>query len=83
MPDDEIEQVLANWIREANSPEGKLVDGVDPANWVAKRFLEWWKDKAVASALDECATCIGLHPAPSWFGSAAGAISNWAMRCTS
>jgi hypothetical protein len=58
MPENQIEQVLSNWIREAMSPEGELLPmGIEPAAWVAKRFLEWWQDKAVASAVEdaECA----------------------------
>jgi hypothetical protein len=38
----EIEQVLANWIEQATSRDGKLVDGIDPAKWIAANFLNWW-----------------------------------------
>lgn len=38
----EIEQVLANWITQANSPFGTLTPGDDPAQWAARQFLRWW-----------------------------------------
>jgi hypothetical protein len=39
----EIEQVLYNWIAEANSPIGSFSGDVDRAAWVAKNFLDWWR----------------------------------------
>ena len=32
----EIERVLANWIAEATSGDGQLVDGIDPVHWIAQ-----------------------------------------------
>ena len=37
--------MLANWIAEAQSPLGRLPDAVQPAQWVAQRFLRWWKER--------------------------------------
>ena len=45
MAKQEIEQVLTNWIAEANSPLGRLPGGADPAEWVARRFLAWWQER--------------------------------------
>jgi X-X-X-Leu-X-X-Gly heptad repeat protein len=39
----EIRQVLANWIEQANSGTGRLSDGIDPSDWVAKQFTKWWQ----------------------------------------
>jgi hypothetical protein len=39
----EVEQVLANWIAQANSSPGQLAEGIDPARWVAQQFLRWWQ----------------------------------------
>jgi hypothetical protein len=41
----DIEEVLANWIKQATCPPGKLADGVDPAKWIAERFVAWWQSK--------------------------------------
>ncbi len=46
-----MEQVLANWLREARNAES-LVDGVDEAGFVAARFLEWWRPRATDSLGD-------------------------------
>lgn len=48
----DIERVLANWIREAQSPTGRLAEGADPAVWAAERFIEWWRTE-VEELLDE------------------------------
>lgn len=39
----EIRTVLAGWIAQANSQVGSISDATDPAEWVADRFLDWWK----------------------------------------
>jgi hypothetical protein len=41
----EIEQVLSNWIAQATKPPGRLVDGVEPARWIAQQFLKWWQSQ--------------------------------------
>ncbi|MFO0950092.1 MAG: hypothetical protein U0835_02865 [Isosphaeraceae bacterium] len=46
MPGDEVRDVLAQWIRQANSPLGSLPEGTDPADWVADRLTAWWRDQA-------------------------------------
>lgn len=40
-----IELVLANWIAQATSAPGQLPDGVDPAAWVARQFMNWWSSE--------------------------------------
>jgi hypothetical protein len=52
VPTSEIEQVLSNWIKQATSPPGQLVDGLDPATWVAQRFLAWWRTQSVERPLE-------------------------------
>jgi hypothetical protein len=57
----EAQQVLANWI--ARASEGQLVEGVDPSQWAAENFINWWRtdiegditdaEAAIASARDE------------------------------
>lgn len=42
----EVQQVLSNWIAEALSQEGKLPSNVDPAAWIAERFLAWWQSQS-------------------------------------
>ena len=51
MARDDIERVLANWIGRAMSPVGELDASVDPAEWVAEKFIAWWR-KQVAESLD-------------------------------
>jgi hypothetical protein len=53
MPASELEQVLSNWIRQAISPPGQLAPGIEPAQWVAQRFLEWWRSEEVESLLND------------------------------
>lgn len=54
MGEHELEEVLTNWLRQANSIEGELLPkGIEPAKWVAKQFLLWWRDHAVASAVGD------------------------------
>ena len=48
----EVETVLANWIRDALSPLGRLPEGVSPAQWVAANFLRWW-DREIDQILGE------------------------------
>src|SRR5262245_24791784 len=43
MPTSEIETVLANWIEEALSPIGRISDGLSPAKFVARNFVQWWR----------------------------------------
>ena len=48
----EIERVLANWIAQAISGDGKLADGIDPAKWIAANFVSWWHPVAESSLSD-------------------------------
>ena len=40
-----LNEVLANWLREANSSVGKLSGDVTSAEWVAKRLVDWLKNE--------------------------------------
>ena len=51
MDSDEVEQVLSNWIQQATSPPGQLAEGIDPAKWIAHRFLKWWRTECVERPL--------------------------------
>ena len=53
MPTSEIEEVLANWISQATSPPGQLVEGLDPSRWVARQFLKWWRSEGVERPLGD------------------------------
>jgi hypothetical protein len=54
MSERELEEVLSNWIRQAISSEGELLPkGIEPAKWIAKQFLAWWREQAVASAVGD------------------------------
>ena len=54
MSEREIEEVLSNWIQQAISAEGELLPkGIAPSKWVAKQFLAWWREQAVASAIGD------------------------------
>lgn len=48
----EVRRVLANWIAQANSTEGRLVDGVIPSEWIADRFLQWWRSEVESDLAD-------------------------------
>jgi hypothetical protein len=52
MPSAEIEQILANWIKQATEPLGMLAEGVEPSQWVAEMFLRWWRQEALSSLSD-------------------------------
>jgi hypothetical protein len=43
---DELVKTLRNWLREANSPVGKLPDDVDAVEWAVRRFIDSWKGPA-------------------------------------
>ncbi len=58
MPTNEIEQVLANWIAQAMSPEGKLDAGIEPSEWVARQFLKWWNKDAVERPLEDAGIAV-------------------------
>ena len=49
----DVEQVLTNWIQQATSPPGQLIEGTDPAKWVARNFLNWWRTDCVERPLDD------------------------------
>ena len=58
MPKSEIEQVLENWIEEAQSPVGQIADGLSPAAFVAQNFVQWWRNRLDESLGDvESALC--------------------------
>jgi hypothetical protein len=57
----EIEQVLANWIGQAISGPGRLAEGVDPANWVATQFLNWWRPQVEDSLGDAERAVAGVR----------------------
>jgi hypothetical protein len=40
---DELVQALRNWLREANSPSGKLPEGMDAVEWAVRRFIDYWR----------------------------------------
>ena len=52
MARNEIETILANWIGQALSPPGQLLQGTDAAEWIASRFAEWWKVQAERALVD-------------------------------
>jgi hypothetical protein len=52
MPSTEIKQVLANWIEQATKPPGPLAKDIDPTQWVAEKFLHWWRQEAISSLED-------------------------------
>ena len=43
---DGARQVLSNWISQLLSSVGRFEPGVAPADWVADRFLEWFRTQA-------------------------------------
>jgi hypothetical protein len=53
MPSSEIEEVLANWIQQATAQPGQLAEGLDPAKWIADRFLKWWRTDVVERPLTD------------------------------
>jgi hypothetical protein len=67
----EVEQVLYNWISQANSPIGVFTNDEDRAEWVARNFLAWWKPQvrqrlasahAAARRLNELRGDLGIGP---------------------
>jgi hypothetical protein len=40
-----LEEVLTNWIKQATYAPGKLADGIDPAKWIAEKFVAWWQSE--------------------------------------
>jgi hypothetical protein len=49
---DQVEAVLTNWIQAAISPPGQLPKDVSPGEWVADKFLRWWRSD-IEGHLDE------------------------------
>jgi hypothetical protein len=47
MSKSEAEEVLANWVKQAVSGPGQLVEGLKPSEWVARQFLKWWQAQGV------------------------------------
>lgn len=54
----EAEQVLANWIEQATSPPGQLVEGIDRAQWIARQFLKWWRTECVERPLSDAELAV-------------------------
>jgi hypothetical protein len=52
MSQNEIQQVLANWIERALSPVGSLPVGTTPNEWIAKNFVDWWRTRIESSLGD-------------------------------
>lgn len=47
---DELIEVLTNWLRESQSNCGSLYPpGTDPVEWVARRFIAYWRSPARAA----------------------------------
>jgi hypothetical protein len=57
----EIEAVLANWIAQATSANGQLGEGIDPAQWVATNFVNWWHPKVDDSLSDAAGAVNRIH----------------------
>jgi hypothetical protein len=53
MATNEAERVLSNWIRSATSQPGVLSAGTDPSEWIADRFLSWWKSESIQGPIDD------------------------------
>jgi hypothetical protein len=58
MPSAEIQQVLANWIKQATEPPGRLAENIEPAQWVAEMFLGWWREQTL-SFLEDAESATG------------------------
>jgi hypothetical protein len=48
----EVRRILGNWIAQANSTEGRLADGIVPSDWIADRFLQWWRSEVEGDLSD-------------------------------
>jgi hypothetical protein len=48
----EFRQVLANWIRQAESAIGRFDEGADPAHWIAAQFGAWWSARVEDALTD-------------------------------
>jgi hypothetical protein len=64
----EAEAVLANWIEQALSPPGQIQQDVDPAEWVAARFAEWWRERAERPLVDAERAASAIHDELSRLG---------------
>jgi hypothetical protein len=61
MEPSEIEEVLANWIREALSESGEFPEGTDRAKWIASQFARWWKSRVELSLGDAELAATSIH----------------------
>lgn len=52
MVQDELRDVLTNWINQALIPIGRLPAGRDQAAWVAAQVEAWWRERAEDSLAD-------------------------------
>jgi hypothetical protein len=48
----ELEMVVANWLREADSPLGQIEHATDKAAWLADRIVAWHAEQ-VGRALED------------------------------
>ena len=49
----DLEQVLANRIRQATTGSGQLEEELDPSTCVARQFLNWWQSQGVEQPLGD------------------------------
>src|SRR5262245_53553238 len=61
MSTNELQEVLANWIREALSPTGEFPEGTDRAEWVATCFARWWQGRVSESFRDAEDAANAMH----------------------
>ncbi len=71
---DELRDQLANWISQATSPIGSLPTNITPAEWVARNFIDLWREP-VRSALDSIEQMIRDATAAIESGDQEAAIS--------
>jgi hypothetical protein len=59
----ECETVLENWVKQAIETPGQLADGIEPAAWAARQFLDWWIPQVAESLADAEAGVSGARSA--------------------
>ena len=68
---DDLKQCLRNWLREAQSPEGSLPEGMDPIVWAIQRFIAAWErptrqairslEESLSRAKELCTTSASIQ----------------------
>ena len=68
---DELVSVLADWLRQAQSPIGSLPEGHDPIAWCVRQFIGYWRrparnaidsiEASLERALDLCNSIPGAE----------------------